>query len=264
MQGFWDDVGLMQAVTRMMLAAAMALLIIAAVGWGLQRPYFEIRQFRFMGDVGQLEVKPTHDLIAQELGQGLSGGFFSMNLRQVQSSLQTLSWVKTTSVRKVWPHAIEINIVQHTPLAIWKDRYLSPEGQIFTNRLSDVQRAKLIEAEGPDAASQLVAGQIPVMQQWFTPLGWTVKKVVLSERYSWRVLFTNGVVVELGRADTPTALEERVRRLIKSAEFVQQNVGSTGAYIDLRYPNGFAMRSQQLHRVKTSVETTMNTGGKNE
>ena len=264
MQGFWDDIDLMQAVTRIMVWVAAMLLLIACVGWFLQRPFFAINQFRFVGDVAQLEAKPTHDLIEQNLGQGLAGGFFSMNLYQVQSSLQNLSWVKSTSVRKVWPHAIEINITQHTPVAIWKDRYLSPEGQLFATRLSDTQRAQLLEAEGPDAASQLVAEKIPVIEQWFAPLGWAVKKVVLSERYSWRVWFKNGVLVELGRADTPQALEERVHRLQQSMAFVQENIGSTGAYIDLRYPNGFAMRSDQLHRVATNAETMMNTGEKHE
>lgn len=264
MQGFWDDIDLMQAVTRMMVWAAAVLLVIACVGWFLQRPFFAINQFRFVGDVAQLEAKPTHDLIEQNLGQGLSGGFFSMNLYQVQNSLQSLSWVKSTSVRRVWPHAIEINITEHKPLAIWKERYLSPEGQLFVTQLSDVQRAKLLEAEGPDAASQLVAEQIPVVQQWFAPLGWTVKKVVLSDRYSWQVGFTNGAVVELGRADTPSALEERVRRLEQSMAFVQENIGDTGAYIDLRYPNGFAMRSNKLHRVATQTETMMNIGEKHE
>ena len=264
MQGFWDDISLMQAVTRMMLWVAAALLTIACVGWFLQRPFFAINQFRFVGDVAQLEVKPTHDLIEQNLGQGLSGGFFSMNLYQVQNSLQNLGWVKSTSVRKVWPHSIEIHITEYKPLAIWKDRYLSPEGQLFATRLSDVQRAQLIEAEGPDAASKLGAEQIPVIQQWFAPLGWAVKKVVLSERYSWQVNFTNGAVVELGRADTPSAIEERVHRLQQSMSFVQENIGNTGAYIDLRYPNGFAMRSDTLHRVVTNTEIMMNTGEKHE
>ena len=36
MQGFWDDIGLMQAVTRMMVWAAAVLLVIACVGWFLQ------------------------------------------------------------------------------------------------------------------------------------------------------------------------------------------------------------------------------------
>ena len=264
MQGFWDDIDLMRAVTRIMVWVAAVLLLIACVGWFLQRPFFAIHQFRFVGDVAQLEMQPTHDLIEQNLGQGLAGGFFSMNLYQVQNSLQQLSWVKSTSVRRVWPHTIEINIDQHTPLAVWKDRYLSPEGQLFVTRLSDAQRMQLIQAQGPDAASKLVSEQIPVMQKWFTPMGWTVKKVVLSERYSWQVGFDNGVLLELGRADTPSALEERVHRLAQSMDFIKDNIGNTGAYIDLRYPNGFAMRSDQLHRVAANKETMINTGENNE
>ena len=67
-------------------------------------------------------------------------------------------------------------------------------------------------------------------------------------------------MIEMGRADTPTAIEERVQRLTKSGDFVKDNIGEAGGYIDLRYPNGFAMRSEKLHRVNT--ETMINTGGK--
>ena len=260
MQAFWDDLDLMQAVTRMMLWAACALLFVAGVGWVLQRPYFSINQFRFVGDVQQLDEKQVPHLIQDNLGQGLSGGFFSMNLYQVQQSLQDLTWVKSTSIRRVWPHQIEIGITAHQPLAIWKDRYLSPEGQLFIAHLSDDKRAKLIETEGPDEAANLVAQQMPMIEQWLAPLGSPVKKIYLSQRYSWQVTLANGLAIEMGRADTPTAIEERVQRLIKSADFVKENVGDTGGYIDLRYPNGFAMRSEKLHRVNT--DTMINTGEK--
>ena len=258
MQAFWDDLDLMQAATRMMLWAACALLFVAGAGWLLQRPYFSINQFRFVGDVQQLDQKQAHDLIQENLGQGLSGGFFSMNLNQVQQSLQDLTWVKSTSIRRVWPHEIEIGITAHQPLAIWKDRYLSPEGQLFVAQLNDEQRAKLIETEGPDEAAGLMAKELPLIEQWFAPLGWPVKKISLSQRYSWQVTLGNGLVIEMGRADTPTAIEERVQRLVKSADFVKENVGDAGGYIDLRYPNGFAMRSEKLHRVNT--DTMINTG----
>ena len=38
MQAFWDDIDLMQAVTRIMLWVAAGLLCLAGVAWVLQRP----------------------------------------------------------------------------------------------------------------------------------------------------------------------------------------------------------------------------------
>lgn len=262
MQSIWDDVDLMHAASRVMLSVAAVLLIIAAIGWGLQRPFFEIRQFRFVGDVAQMEAKATHELIAKELGQGLSGGFFSMDLTQVQNSLQSLGWVKATSVRKVWPHEIEITMVEHQPLAIWKQKYLSAQGVVFPTQLSDKLRAGLIVSEGPEAAAPLVAETITKLQGWLAPLGWQLKKVVLSERYSWQVGFSNGVQLELGRMDTEQALEERVKRLVQSKTFVQNHIGKEITYIDLRYPNGFAMRSERLQRVVKGTGMMINTGDK--
>ena len=260
MQAFWDDVDLMQVVSRLMVWIAIALLCIAGLLWVLQRPYFAIKQFRFVGDVQQLEQAQAQQLVQDNLKKGLSGGFFSMNLYQIQDSLQQLSWVKSTSIRRIWPNEIEVVIDAHRPVAIWKDRYLSPDGNLFSAQLSNEQRAQLIEAEGPDDASALVAQEAQILQQWFALTGWPVKKISLSQRYSWQVTLNNNLVIEIGRADTPTAIEERVQRLVKSVKFVRENVGDAGGYIDLRYPNGFAMRSEKLHRVGSGMVT--NIGGK--
>lgn len=255
MQGFWDDIDLMRTVTRIFAWVAAGLLLVALVGWLLQRPYFAITRFNFVGDVGQLDTNQMQKMMEEHLQNDLAGGFFSMNLHRVQDSLQQFGWVKSTSVRRVWPHEIEIGITAYQPFALWKDRYLSPEGQIFNVRLSAAQRTQMLTAEGPEVASALIAEQIPHLQQKLAPLGWSVKKVSLSERYSWRVTLNNNLEIELGRADTPSAIDERIDRLNGSAKFVQENTGS-GGYIDLRYPNGFAMRTDKLHRSATEKQPT--------
>jgi cell division protein FtsQ len=185
----------------------------------------------------------------------LAGGFFSMELRDVQSSLSEFSWIKNTSVRRVWPHEVEIRIEAFEPIAVWGTRYLSAEGQVFDAKLADDAKQKLLVTSGPDAAAQLVAEQIPILRAWFSPAGWQIKAVMLSERYSWKVRLSNGLEIELGRADTPTALAERVARLVNSAGFIEKNLGDGGGYVDLRYPNGFAMRTDKLHRVAAASNT---------
>ncbi|MGL4768531.1 MAG: cell division protein FtsQ/DivIB [Formosimonas sp.] len=251
------DVALMQVVSRWMTRVAVLMLLVAGGGWLLQRPYFAIHQFRFVGDVQQLSAKQLHDLVEKNLSSGLAGGFFSMELRDVQSSLDEITWIKNASIRRVWPHEIEVNVEAYQPIAQWGGRYLSAEGQLFDSALSSEAQSRLLRATGPDAAAELVAKQIPILMGWFRPLG-TLQSVTLSERYSWRVKLSNGLEVELGREDTPTALEERVTRLVSSSSFIKDNMGESG-YVDLRYPNGFAMRSDRLHR--TAAATSMNKTG---
>lgn len=256
MWALWHDIALMNKLSRVIWRVAAVLLLLAGVFWVLQRPYFAIHQFRFVGDVQQFDQGRLHDMMEKHLSDGLSGGFFSMNLKEVEASLKDISWVKSTSVRRVWPHEIEINVEAYKPVALWHaGGYLSAEGQVFNADLNDKQKPVLLVA-GPTEASKLVADNIPIFSQWFTAMGWTLQKLELSDRYSWLAVADNGLQVEFGRADTPSVLQERANRLQQSASFVKDNLaaGEAGAYIDLRYPNGFAMRSHSLHRVSNGVK----------
>ncbi len=249
----------MQAVSRILTRVALFLLLVAGGMWILQRPYFAINQFRFVGDVKQLDEHRLRGLVDKHLLDGLSGGFFSMELRDVQSSLSEITWIKSTSIRRVWPHEVEVNVEAYQPIAAWGDRYLSAEGRLFEGQIPAAVKQQMLSTSGPEAASELVAQQIPVFQTWLKPTGWQIKSIHLSERYSWRIGLGNGLEIELGRADTPTALEERVARLVNSAQFIDTNLGDGGGYIDLRYPNGFAMRTDKLHRVAVA-QNTVKTG----
>ncbi|GHA72524.1 cell division protein FtsQ [Formosimonas limnophila] len=257
MFSIWHDIGLMQKVARALWRVAAALLVFAGLAWVLQQPYFAINQFRFVGDVEQLDEARLHGLMNKHLTDGLAGGFFSMDLNSVESSLKDISWVKSTSIRRVWPHEIEVSIEAYKPVAVWQaGGFLSSDGQVFEANVSGAQKSKLLITEGPAEASKLVADFIPKFTEWLKPMGLTMSKLSLSERYSWRVVLSNGLEIEFGREDTPTVLEERVRRLQQSAKFVLDNISENEShgYIDLRYPNGFAMRSESLHRVSNGAE----------
>ncbi|TDR30840.1 cell division protein FtsQ/DivIB [Hydromonas duriensis] len=262
MLNIWQDVDLMAWVARLVMRVALALLALAGVAWLLQRPYFAINQFKFVGDVKQLDEARLRDLLQKNLDSGLAGGFFSMELKEVQNSLKEFSWVKSTSVRRVWPHEIEVSVEAFKPVAVWGSQYLSSDGDVFDASLDEATRRQLLVTQGPLEASKLVAEQIPVFQEWLKPMGWSLRSLTLSERYSWRLGLSNGLQIEFGRADTPTVLQERATRLMQSAAFIKGNMKSgEGGYIDLRYPNGFAMRTDELHRV-ASVTNVNNTGEK--
>ena len=251
MFSIWHDTALMEKLARVLWRVAALLLLFAGLTWVLQRPYFAINQFRFVGDVQQIEEPHLNGLLKKHLSDGLSGGFFSMDLDNVQSSLKDISWIKSTSIRRVWPHEIEVNITAYQPISVWAaGGYLSADGHVFEVNLSDEQKHKLMFTSGPDKAAELVASKAPLFEVWLKPMGWRMSKLTLTERYSWNVTLDNGLNIEFGREDTPTMLEERAHRLQLSEKFIKSNLsaGETNAYIDLRYPNGFAMRTQKLRR----------------
>ena len=105
-----------------------------------------------------------------------------------------------------------------------------PRGQLlFHAQVDEAQRAKLVETEA-GRGNQFDGARVAFVSAVVGAFGVDSEKISLSQRYSWQVTLSNGLVIEMGRADTPTAIEERVQRLIKSGDFVKDNIGEAGGY----------------------------------
>jgi len=103
------------------------------------------------------------------------------------------------------------------------------------------------EQQTPDATAPDSAGtQAEVARRYakFTgivaPLGTKIERVVLSPRHAWQLRLANGLHLALGR-DADLA-ENRLRRFVE----VYPTVKNKNEYVDLRYPNGFAVRVPDL------------------
>jgi len=71
-------------------------------------------------------------------------------------------------------------------------------------------------------------------------LGSPLERVVLTARFAWQLRLANGVNIMLGRdAD---AAEARLKRFVEVYESTPKLAGRKNEYVDLRYPNGFALR----------------------
>ena len=73
--------------------------------------------------------------------------------------------------------------------------------------------------------------------------------VALSGRYAWRAKLSNGTVIEFGREQNDedrAAMEARVKRFVASWPQLTQQWGKQIEYADLRYPNGFAIRTASV------------------
>jgi cell division protein FtsQ len=68
--------------------------------------------------------------------------------------------------------------------------------------------------------------------------------VVLTQRYAWQLRLANGLHVMLGR-DGDVA-ESRLRRFVEVYPETLGRMARKHEYVDLRYPNGFALRVPEL------------------
>ncbi len=188
--------------------------------------------------------------IQKQLEQVLSGDYFTADIEEVRASLLTLPWVQDASIRRKWPSTLQIKIIERQAVAYWSDdALLSDKGEVFKPEKIN-REMQLPMISGPDGLHHKVWGFLVKLHTDLSGVGLGVNELVLDERRSWSMLLSNGVELRLGRNETET----RIKRFVKV--FSMQNAPNIDdiKYIDLRYPNGFAMKS------KISLETGNDAG----
>jgi cell division protein FtsQ len=163
------------------------------------------------------------------------GNFFAVDLAEVRAGVEQLPWVRHVAVRRVWPARLEVTVEEHVALARWGDDALvNVQGEKFYAKTRDA----LPSFVAPAGTAAEVARRYRRFSEIVAPLGTRVERVVLSARHAWQLRLGNGVHVMLGR-DGDLA-EERLRKFVEA--FPGTSAGKKYEYVDLRYPNGFALR----------------------
>ena len=68
------------------------------------------------------------------------------------------------------------------------------------------------------------------------------RAVILSAREAWQLKLDDGVLVDLGRDQAKHPLRERLARFASHYQAARAKAGAGALLVDMRYPNGFALR----------------------
>jgi len=168
-----------------------------------------------------------------------SGNFFAVDLVNARAGVERLPWVRRVAVRRVWPNRLEISVEEHVALARWgtgdeMSRLVNTYGETFSAKA----KLDLPSFVAPGGTSAEVARRYRRFAEIVAPLGTGVERVVLTQRHAWQLRLGNGLHLMLGR-DADLA-EARLRNFV--AAYPTTIAGKKHDYVDLRYPNGFALR----------------------
>jgi cell division protein FtsQ len=146
-------------------------------------------------------------------------------------------------VRRVWPDRLEVTIEEHVALARWGDGGLvNVQGERFAGK-SD---AALPLFAGPAGSEGEVTRRYQRFAELLAPLAAPLESLNLSPRQAWRARLRGGLTLELGR-DTPNdPVELRLERFVAVFPQTLARMQRQHEYVDLRYPNGFALRVPDL------------------
>lgn len=166
-----------------------------------------------------------------------SGNFFAADLGEIRARVERLPWVRHVAVRRVWPGRLEISIEEHVALARWGDEALvNTHGERFVGKTQEALPSFI----GPAGTQAEVARRYARFSAIVAPLGTKVERVVLSARHAWQLRLANGLHLALGR--DPEAAELRLKSFVAAYPATLSAGGRRYEYVDLRYPNGFALR----------------------
>ena len=237
----WNKPHLLNAIADLLMLVASAALLAAAAVWLVRVPSLPVKQVVFV------EALPhtRRGEVEQVLPASLKGNFFSLNLETVRGSLEKLPWARKVEVRRVWPARLEVRIEEHKPVARWgegRGELVNSYGEVFAAALPDEEGAALPLLFGPNGTAQELLKRYAEFVGAFKAVGETPVQVTLSPRLAWQLKLQNGMLVDIGREQTKAPVGVRLQRFIEIYPETVAKRAVRPAVVDLRYPNGFAMR----------------------
>ncbi len=248
----WNNPRALDIATAAMLALAFVLVAAASLVWLSQLPMFTLKSIRLESTAGHLQHVNVATVRAAALPRLLNkthGNFFGIDLELVRTAFESVAWVRRAQVRREWPDLLVVRIEEHQVLGTWDEgRLISRSGELFTANLDEAEEeGKLPALSGPPGSEKDVAQRFHDFTGWFARIGMKPAGVTLSERYAWTVHLDDGspagLTVELGRERDARTLIERVDRLTAAYPLVAAKWPKL-RLVDLRYPNGFALRAE--------------------
>jgi cell division protein FtsQ len=220
------------------LAAKMALNRVG--GW----PDFSVKEVVIKGELQRMKQEVPDAVVAQVR----KGNFLTVDVRGVQSEFEKLPWVRSASIRRVWPNRLEVMLEEHVPLARWGTSALvNDRGEIFKAEFA----GDLPRFVGPEGSEKDMTAAYLQYRNQLQKIGRKVVEIDMSPRRAWSVKLDSGMVLALGRSDAG----ERLARFVAVDRLLPELKDRRG-YVDLRYPNGFAVKLLGQLKNKENVKAT--------
>jgi len=217
-------------------AANVLLLVGVLIGsyngtlWLMDQP---IRTVRVEGNFARVSSPQVEAAMRGYLDQG----FLAVDIKQLQSEIGKLPWVKRASVRRSWPASLQVAVTEEQAAARWgKSGLINTSGELFVDDATHIP-AELPRLDGPEGSAGQVADQFFTLQTRLEQLGLTAVALRQDARGAWELEMSNGMRVRFGAV----VLQDRIDRFFIALDQVLTPVSTQIDYVDMRYTNGFAI-----------------------
>jgi cell division protein FtsQ len=257
--GFWHRPQQILFAANVLLFAAVVSLLWALGGAVLMLPVFPLRELVVASSLRQV----TPNQVEYAVMDSVTGNFFTVDLDRVRASFEKLPWVRRAMVRRHWPDGLEVELEEQIAVATWKQgesnelRLVNAQGELF----AAASREALPRLAGPPGRVADVLARYREFSRLLAPLGKKPLGLSLSSREAWSLRLDNGApggfLVELGREQGKAPLSQRLVRFVNAYKETETRLTAPIAMVDLRYPNGFAVRLSGNHSPAADDATKM-------
>jgi cell division protein FtsQ len=194
---------------------------------------FPIKKVRVIG-LRHLERED----VRQTLEPLVTRGFFSVNVEYIRDRLEQMPWVSEIIVKRGWPDVVDVTVIEKKAIARWNnENLLSTDGSLFAPKESTYPGG-LAEFVGPDGHHVFMLKYFVDINRILIPLHAKISYLELTPYLTWKLQLDNGMVLRVGHNDILTHLTHFVKVYPKIIGDRAHDV----EYVDLRYPNGMAVR----------------------
>jgi cell division protein FtsQ len=198
---------------------------------------------------GELLYLTKEDVISL-IGSNIEKSFIQENLLAMQHKLEANPWVDSVALRRQWPDALQVIILEQKPIARWGEvGFVNFRGELV--RVSygrDLDYLPLLKGEESHALQ--VMKQYQLLSQIMALYGIKLVELEQNKLGVWSAVLDNDWRLLLGRNDI-TKKTQRLMQMLSEQKIDRQD---EIAVIDMRYQNGLAIQWKQYSQHAQSEE----------
>lgn len=241
-----NDIKYIYWLSNVLYFISILLFLIFGIQYYVKNEVNNLREIAVKGDITHNDIST----IRSQLVSTVSGNFYNINLIKTKQKFEEMPWINHAVVKRVYPSQIEVNLSEFKPKAIWgiRDdlRLIDDAGIVFEAEMDEDQYDQMPQFIGPDGQNKAILEMYREISLALNPLQNKIKVLELNSRGSWIVTLHSGGHIEMGRG-TVIDVIERAKKFSQGAEQVLAKLNKKMndiQYIDLRHPDGYAMRVQ--------------------
>ncbi|MEJ7139452.1 cell division protein FtsQ/DivIB [Amphibiibacter pelophylacis] len=242
------DVRATLVATRLLVWVMLA--VVAGVGgwWVVHQPMFAIRRITVDGPMERMTLGQYLDQAVPRL----QGNYFTLSLQQAQQVFMDLPWVRSVAVERRWPDRLVVRVQEQTPAAIWRSdddsELVNTQGELFDVSPNDIDSSDLPVLQGDEDSVPTIYAMLQALSPLLDAQRIKVQSLILSPVGTWILKTDDGVTLTLGRGDA-AQLSQRLKRYLDTVGQVRARYPRAVESVDLRYPDGYAIRLQGITTV---------------